>query len=44
MEGCIRSSRKYTIEAMANNFASGTIGLLDMPDLPSKMMVVPGTR
>jgi L-malate glycosyltransferase len=31
MEGCVRSSRKYTVEAMATNFASGIMSALDMP-------------
>jgi glycosyltransferase involved in cell wall biosynthesis len=30
-EGCVRSSRKYTVEAMATNFASGIMAALDMP-------------
>jgi glycosyltransferase involved in cell wall biosynthesis len=30
-DGCARSSKKYTVEAMATNFASGIIAALDMP-------------
>jgi L-malate glycosyltransferase len=31
VDGCVSSSRKYTIEAMATNFASGIMAALDMP-------------
>jgi hypothetical protein len=31
VDGCVRSSRKYTVEAMATNFASGIMSALDMP-------------
>jgi glycosyltransferase involved in cell wall biosynthesis len=30
-DGCARSSKKYTVEAMATNFASGIVAALDMP-------------
>ena len=31
VDGCVSSSRRYTIEAMATNFASGIMAALDMP-------------
>jgi L-malate glycosyltransferase len=31
VDGCVRSSRKYTVEAMVTNFASGIMAALDMP-------------
>jgi L-malate glycosyltransferase len=30
-DGCVRSSRKYTVETMVTNFASGIMAALDMP-------------
>lgn len=38
VDGCVRSSRTYTIETMATNFASGIMAALDMP------LRQPGTR
>jgi hypothetical protein len=31
VDGCVRSSRKYTVEVMVTNFASGIMAALDMP-------------